>query len=205
MVFDQLLYIFYRISLSIEFFSKGTVILLKSASDRGVLRCFGVGYLRGVRFSGNFPFGLFFYFGTVPPCFGLAAGALSLGLASSEAFLEFPPGSLLEVVPDPEAVDILLKVGILMEDLIELMLKGLNFPGEVVLAMEPVFPPFEFKFEIFDLVFKFEVFFLELKVPDVRAGSELVVLGLVVAVGLVVVSDQHLLDDVVDLEVRDCH
>ena len=71
--------------------------------------------------------------------------------------------------------------------------------------MEPVFPPFEFKFEIFDLVFKFEVFFLELKVPDVRAGSELVVLGLVVAVGLVVVSDQHLLDDVVDLEVRDCH
>ena len=71
--------------------------------------------------------------------------------------------------------------------------------------MEPVFLPLKFELEIFDLVFKFEVFLLELKVPDVRAGCKLVVLGLVVAVGLVVVPDQHLLDDVVDLEVRDCH
>lgn len=41
--------------------------------------------------------------------------------------------------------------------------------------------------------------------PDVGTGGKLVVLRLVVAVGFVIVPDQHLLDDVVDLEVGDCH
>ena len=104
-------------------------------------------------------------------------------------------------IPDPQPINILLNMHILIENLIELIFKHLNFLGEMILAMKTLFLPLEFNFEIFDLIFKLEVFLLELKVPDVRAGRKLVVLRFVVVVGLAVVSDEHLLDDVVDLEV----
>lgn len=48
-------------------------------------------------------------------------------------------------VSNPQTIYFLLKVSILVEDLIELIFKRLNFLSEVVVAMESVFLALEFE------------------------------------------------------------